>query len=373
MNTLKAGAAIDIVAPSSPPSNQKWRQGLKLLKSWGLKPLWDQNSLQPWLFHAHNNRQRLALLKQALLNKNSSAIWMLRGGSGLQKLMPGLASSYPLWGKTSKNKLFIGYSDATALHLYLSEKNQASLHAPNIEELADLPPVRQKELKNILFGAQKEVVFNHLKVFLAPAQKPAGPNQIKKTAYGNKQNPADRSPAIERAPFQPSLVKTFNNKQKGGLMFKKGLNNKPKDSPFLSGGYRAFQQINLQGRIAGGNLSLLSSHIGAPYMPTSFASRFLFIEDVNEEAYKIDRLLHHALYSGVLKGVKALLFGSFEPLGKKAIQKILNSFSAVFSGPLIFGLPCGHGAINRPLPLNCPARLSIQGEKASLSICAKQQ
>ena len=289
---LKPGDTVDIVLPSSAPQNKNWVKGLQILKSWKLKPRFSKKSLDPHLFHSHTNKQRSLFLNRAFARRDSSAVWLLRGGYGLQKLMPSFMAGH---SPSLMKKLFIGYSDGTALHLYLNGQNQASLHAPT---LSDLPHVSLKELsslKNILFGEKKEITFKNLSCF------------------------------------------------------------------------RNFPSKNLKACIRGGNLSLLSSSLGTGWFP-SFSSCFLFVEDVNEEDYKVDRMLSHLFYSGALKSVQAVLFGHFKPLNKNRLNKVLKSFSEICSIPLIFNLPCGHQSPNHPLPLNCPAKLSLQGSQAVLNI-----
>ena len=290
---LQIGDIVDIIAPSSVPKDNQWEKGLSILQSWGLKSRMAKGAIKPWLFHSNSNKKRSFFLNKAFFNKSSSAIWMLRGGYGLQKLMPSFIKSY---SKNTKKKLFIGYSDGTALHLYLNSKNQKTLHAPLI---CELPVLSQRELwflKNILFGVHEEITFKRLSL-------------LKKT-----------SKRILKAP------------------------------------------------ITGGNLSLLSSSVGTAGF-SNLQSHFLFIEDVNEEDYKIDRMLHHLFYSGALKGVKALLFGHFHPLSQNALKtKILKNFSDICNIPIILGMPCGHEKVHYPLPFKSPAELTIQGDKAELKI-----
>ena len=290
---LKPGDTLDIIAPSSFPKNNQWEKGLKILKTWGLNPRFNKQAISPWLFHSNSNKKRSNFLNQAFLNRDSSAVWMLRGGYGLQKLMPSFIKNC---SKKFKKKLFIGYSDGTALHLYLNSQNLTTLQAPVISELPSISKNKLALLKTILFGTKKEIAFDNLKV---------------------------------------------SNK---------------------------IPEQNLKAEIIGGNLSLLSSCVGLPWLP-SFKSHFLFIEDVNEEDYKVDRLLHHLFYSGSLKGVRAILFGSFYPLNNHSLRtKVLKSFSDVCNIPMVFGLPCGHKPPHHPLPLKTPAELIIQKDKAILKV-----
>ena len=290
---LKTGDIVDIIAPSSAPQDNQWKKGLKILQSWGLKPRMAKGAISSWLFHSHTNKKRLAFLNQAFSCKDSFAVWMLRGGYGLQKLMSSFIKGN---AKKESSKLFIGYSDSTALHLYLNGRNQKTVHAPHVCELPDLSKSHLSHLKNILFGMKKEIVFKDLSLPGKTAKK------------------------------------------------------------------------TLKAPIVGGNLSLLSSSVGTAWFP-DFKPHFLFIEDVNEEAHKIDRMLHHLFYSGFLKKVKALLFGYFSPFSNRFFRSnILKSFSDVCSVPMVFGLPCGHNRNNQPLPFKTPARLIIQGDKAELKV-----
>ena len=290
---LKPGDILDVVAPSSFPTNSHWKKGLRILQNWGLVPRMDKTAIAPWFFHSNSNKKRSYFLNKAFLNKDSSAVWMLRGGYGIQKLMPSFIKSH---SKKCKKKLFIGYSDGTALHLYLNSQNLATLQAPLISELPGLSKSELMILKNTLFGEQKEIVFDNLKI----------------------------------------------------------LNKVPEQT--------------LKADIIGGNLSLLSSCVGLPWFP-SFKSHFLFIEDVNEEDYRVDRLLHHLFYSGSLKGVRAILFGGFHPLSNSSLKaKVLKSFSEVCNIPMIFGLPCGHKSPHYPLPFKTSAELVIQENKTVLKI-----
>ena len=315
---MKSNSLIDIIAPSSPPKNNQWKQGVKILQSWGLKTRFSSLALSPSLFHAHSNQKRAFFLNQAFSSEDSSMIWMLRGGYGFQKLIPSFIKRY---SKTAKKKLFIGYSDGTALHLYLNHQNQKTLHAPTVSELADLKKIEFDSLKKILLKKKKEITFKNLKF------------------------------------FKPAQLKKF-----GALSFQSQEVSLTKAGKFKSSPYKK----TLKGKIIGGNLSLLSSNLGLPWL-SSFKSGFLFLEDVNEEAYKLDRMLHHLFYSGALKSIKAILFGNFNPLNKKTFLKVLNSFSQVCSIPLIYDLPCGHRD-RYSLPLNTSAELSIQGSKLDLKV-----
>ena len=279
---------IYVIAPSSPPKNRAWLKGIKILESWGFKVDFNPKSLGKDFFHAHNHKTRLEFLKKAFLKASpTDMVWMLRGGYGFQKLMPEF-SHY----KIKNYPLFVGYSDGTAMHLYLNQLKQKTLHAPTISELPELSVAELNQLKSILLGTKKTLSFNPLKSF------------------------------------------------------------------------KNYSQKTLNGKITGGNLSLLSSSVGVYDFPIS---NFLFIEEINEPAYKLDRMLHHLLYSGRLKSVKAILLGDLQPVNKKTLYEVWKGFSKFCAIPVFFNLPCGHKN-KKALPLNTPSKLVIEGSKASLEV-----
>lgn len=102
-----------------------------------------------------------------------------------------------------------------------------------------------------------------------------------------------------------------------------------------------------RGKLVGGNLATLTHLVGTEFQP-DFKGRILFLEDVGEPAYKIDRMLSQMRLAGLFQGVKGVIAGSFENCENfEYIPKIL---SEIFEGiPLIMGLAAGHGKINLSL------------------------
>ncbi|MCG8549977.1 MAG: LD-carboxypeptidase [Desulfobacterales bacterium] len=105
------------------------------------------------------------------------------------------------------------------------------------------------------------------------------------------------------------------------------------------------------GRLVGGNLATLVHMIGTPYQP-DFAGGILFIEDVGEPAYKIDRMLTQMKMAGVLDGIKGVLTGSFENCDNDAyIPLIIKEVFSESNIPICMGIGVGHGAENLSLPM----------------------
>lgn len=105
------------------------------------------------------------------------------------------------------------------------------------------------------------------------------------------------------------------------------------------------------GRLVGGNLATLVHMIGTAYQP-DFTGAILFIEDVGEPAYKIDRMLTQMKMAGVLEGVKGVLVGSFENCDNEAyISQIIKEVFFNANIPICMGIDVGHGVQNLSLPM----------------------
>jgi muramoyltetrapeptide carboxypeptidase len=144
----------------------------------------------------------------------------------------------------------------------------------------------------------------------------------------------------------------------------------------LSGDHRSWnlsastiiQPGTAEGLIVGGCLSILVSMLGTPYAVET-AGRLLFIEDVNEKPYRVDRMLTQLRQAGKLDAVAGVIFG--EMAGCVAAEGesvgVCDVIRDVFAGasfPVVFGLSSGHGRGATTLPLGVRARLA--GERLSL-------
>ncbi len=104
-----------------------------------------------------------------------------------------------------------------------------------------------------------------------------------------------------------------------------------------------------RGKLVGGNMATISHLIGTPYQP-DFKGGVLFLEDVGEPAYKIDRMLSQMKMAGLLEGIKGVITGSFDNCENH--EYIPGILSEIFDGiPLLMGLTSGHGNINLSLTM----------------------
>ncbi len=128
-----------------------------------------------------------------------------------------------------------------------------------------------------------------------------------------------------------------------------------------------------QGVLVGGTLSNLVASLGTPYAFDPPAGHILFIDEVAERPYRIDRMLTQLRLSGLLSRASAVVFGELprcdEPAeGGSAIKGVVADLLADFRGPVLFGLPSGHtdGAC-MTLPFGVQARV-VTGAKPAVIV-----
>src|SRR5687767_15298629 len=98
--------------------------------------------------------------------------------------------------------------------------------------------------------------------------------------------------------------------------------------------------------LIGGTLTQITASLGTPFAFTPPAGCVLFLEDVAERPYRLDRMLTQLRLSGVIDRAAALVFGEMsrcdEPGGDPAARDVIRELTAGFAGPVLFGLPSGH-------------------------------
>lgn len=114
-----------------------------------------------------------------------------------------------------------------------------------------------------------------------------------------------------------------------------------------------------EGPLVGGNLAVLAASCGTPFQP-DFRGAVVFLEDVGERPYRLDRMLVQCEQSGLFAGAVGVAAGEFtscEGGEGWSAGDVLEAFAARLGLPAISALPCGHGAVNHALPFGRRARL----------------
>jgi muramoyltetrapeptide carboxypeptidase len=129
---------------------------------------------------------------------------------------------------------------------------------------------------------------------------------------------------------------------------------------------------DLGGTLWGGNLALVAALVGTPYLPR-VRGGILFLEDVNEPAYRIERMLCQLLHAGVLGHCRAVLLGRFAPVPVQAADHGYDLDAAIawlrrsLDVPVLTGLPFGHVPRKLTLPVGARARLRARAGRIELS------
>lgn len=103
------------------------------------------------------------------------------------------------------------------------------------------------------------------------------------------------------------------------------------------------------GMLTGGNISTISHLMGTRFQP-DFKDTVLFLEDIGEPAYKIDRMLTQMKMTGIFEGIRGVITGAFENCDNdEYIEEIVYEIFDDFHVPVLSGLDSGHGKINLSL------------------------
>ena len=194
----------------------------------------------------------------------------------------------------ARPKLLIGYSDITALHALWALHGLPTLHAPMATSDL-LRPGREADALALFTLLQGGL---HAGTVLAPALLPSYPNSPRVCVPGRA-----------------------------------------------------------QGRLIGGNLSLVAALLGTPWAWQAKGA-VLFLEDVSEDLYRVDRLLTQLRLAGVLDAVAGFVLGSFTEA--ESPDALLREFLLPLGKPVLGGWPSGHGTPNLPLPMGVVVGLDAQ-------------
>ncbi|MEE4789099.1 LD-carboxypeptidase [Pseudomonas alliivorans] len=129
-----------------------------------------------------------------------------------------------------------------------------------------------------------------------------------------------------------------------------------------------------QGVLLGGNLCMLSTSVGTPFMP-DLTGAILLLEEVSEAAYRVDRMLTHLGNCGILERLAGIALGEFSPAPNTGgtispahvLAERLNSLGI----PLLGGLPVGHGDANQAVPLGTQAVLDADAGTLLVAAAAR--
>jgi len=312
---LAPGSLIGIVAPAGPSSPERLAQVPPMFEAAGFRVrLYPgcaaRHPTLPYL--AGDDELRLRDLHAALADDDVAAIHCLRGGYGCMRLVDGIDTALV----RAQRKLLVGYSDVTALLALWAREGAPALHAPMATSDIVLPGR----------AADREALFARLRQGVRAGEVLAA------GAAAPRNGAADADADADAADGADAML----------ALSRPGL---------------------AEGRLVGGNLSLVAALQGTPYAWPS-RDTVLFLEDVNEEPYRIDRLLTQLRLAGVLDAAAGFVLGSFTH--PESPCTVLRERLWPLGKPVLAGWPSGHGLPNRPLPLGLRVRLDAAARTLTL-------
>ena len=169
----------------------------------------------------------------------------------------------------------------------------------------------------------------------------------------------------------PMLGADFGAPELNGLMWEHFWRAVGEPAATASWATSGEMDVDVEGPLWGGNLAMLCSLLGTPYFP-AIEGGILFVEDVGEPPFRLERLLYQLHLSGVLDRQKALVLGHFTQCRPHAYDNGYDTEAAfrqvaqVARLPIVGGMPFGHEVDKFTLPFGAPARLTVAAGQASL-------
>jgi muramoyltetrapeptide carboxypeptidase len=127
---------------------------------------------------------------------------------------------------------------------------------------------------------------------------------------------------------------------------------------------RTLSRGTARGRLIGGNLTVLTGMIGSEYVPSDFSGHILFLEDVREEAYRVDRMLTHLKLAGVLDAVEGVVWGHCsrcdpDRLDRSlSLNEVLDDHFKYLGKPVFYGSAIGHIRDKWTVPVGIEAEMN---------------
>lgn len=301
---LLVGDTIAFCAPSGFLDSVRMSLAKTRLEEKGFYIVREDSIYRRWGYLAGTDAQRASELMSYFKDKSVRAIFPGTGGYGSTRILSML--DYDII--KSNPKIFIGFSDITALHIAFNQlANLITFHTPNpmygLGSKKGLDPISELYFWSLLMNSNDYTY------------------EIPFDLYGDSLKVQTMVPGIA------------------------------------------------SGKLVGGNLSLICSTMGSVYEAETRGS-ILFIEDVGEAPYRIDRYLSELKLAGKLDLVNGIIIGRFSRRETEApdrstdfkMHQVFQQYFSKMKVPVIFNFPSGHGSKNVSLPLGCIVEINTEYE-----------
>ena len=328
---------IKIVSPSGAIDPQYIDRATEVLRGWGYEVSEAAHARGKVGRFAASDDERVADLAEALTDPAVDMILCARGGYGLQRIIDRIP---PI------QKPIIGFSDITALHLLAAQTGQATIHAMMCKGISETK------------GLSPSSCVLHPSSFLqrALAQEPLH--------YELPAHPLNRVGKTKGTLIGGNLSVLYGLQ---GTAY--GLNERLriKDKRLNSNDFKEVRSLGRTQYKDASDTEVISPS-SCVLHPSS--SAILFIEDVGERHYHIDRMMNNLRLSGVLANLSGLIVGQFndcedDPSMGCTVYETIRRAVEPYHYPVVFNFPAGHVEENMPLYLNAPVEMDVQEDYSS--------
>ena len=307
---LKQGDKVFLVSTSSPILEEDIEKCKEVVKKLGFEPVLGESLFENiGGYMAGMPEIRVKDLHRAFSDNEVKGIFCVKGGFSASQLLDKL--DYELI--RNNPKVFVGYSDVTNLNIVFNQKcNLGTFHGPMVKSnmFSDFNDFTKKSFLDVL--------------------------DKKKGERWKFKNPMDEESGVEK---------------EISLLYKKNFENK-----------------KISGEIIGGNLSIIVTTLGTD-CEIDTKGKILFIEEIEEEISRIDRMMTHLKYAGKFEDCNGVLFGNFSgcenTYGKNyELMDFLQEFFKNYEKPVIYGLESGHekpDLATVPLGAKCSVEIRKDG------------
>jgi muramoyltetrapeptide carboxypeptidase len=319
---LRPGDTVEIVAPAKYLDKERVSLATKRLEAMGFKVRIPKNLFRKTGFLGGTDEERAKELMAAFADPEVKAILPGTGGYGTTRIVDDL--DYDVIRRNPK--ILVGFSDITGLHIAINQQTGlVTFHSP---------------LPEWGLGTEDDLApFAARWFWRAILAKEYPKNDIGYTIYSHPAKPP-----------RPDDEKLF------------------KDVPepvTMRGG-------TTRGRLIGGNVSVLHALMGTPY-EIQTDGKLLFLEDVGEAPYRIDRMLSTLKLAGKFDHVAGVILGRFTPREKEpkwddeeSMDDVLSDYFAGLGVPVVNDFPVGHVRYNATLPEGAMAELDADAQSLRL-------
>ena len=300
---LEKGDVIGLITPGGPIVKEQLDKAIGKLEKLGFKTYYKDSVLSQYGYFAGPDQERADELMHMFTNKEVDGILCVRGGYGSIRILDLLD-----YEQIKKNpKVFIGYSDITALITSINERTGlVAFHGPL--GISSFNEFTLESFEGVLMKPKKRYKYQ----------------------YQRDEN-TDDNPEFD--------LYTINSGK-------------------------------AEGELIGGNISVLDSMIGSKFNP-DFENKIVYLEEIEEKTYRVDKMLFHLLYATNLKKAAGIVLGVFgdcnindEP--RLTLKEALDDLLKPLDMPIFYGYSFGHIGYIITIPTGVNARMNA--DKKSLKL-----